>query len=72
VCNLVSFRKPIDVGEASLPVRERDHDGKLEAPSERVGRMSHRYILQYNQVRKQLVAVNKKLRALEESEKIQM
>jgi len=53
-------------------VRERDHDGKLEAPSERVGRMSHRYILQYNQVRKQLVAVNKKLRALEESEKIQM
>jgi len=40
VCNLVSFRKPIDVGEASLPVRERDHDGKLEAPSERVGRMS--------------------------------
>jgi len=40
VCNLVSFRKPIDVGEASLPVRERDHHGKLEAPSERLGRMS--------------------------------
>jgi len=33
---------------------------KLELPN--------RYILQYNQVRKQLVAVNKKLRALEKSE----
>jgi hypothetical protein len=42
VCNLVSFRKPIDVGEASLPVRERDHDGKLEALSKRVGRMSQK------------------------------
>lgn len=28
----------------------------------------NRYILQYNQVRRQLVAVNKKLRALEEQE----
>ena len=38
--------------------------------SKKIAKMEllNRYILQYNQVRKQLIAVNKKIRALEELE----